>query len=307
MRAAVEAEGLTKRYGDLVAVNGVSFRIESGSCFAFLGPNGAGKSTTIRMMCCLTPQTSGRLEVFGIPVGVSERRIKSRMGVIAQEDNLDPDLNVMENLIIYARFFGVTGDEAGHRALELLEFMQLTSKAKSLVRELSGGTRRRVVIARSLMNRPDMLVLDEPTTGLDPQARLLVWEVVSRLRSSGVTLVLTTHYMEEATRLADELVVIDGGEVLAQGTADRLIRETVGLEAMEITSDPADDQALLEAVGSGLVRHERRGESLVLFSATPGVLQARFAEERIRPERVLVRPANLEDVFLVLTGRELRD
>lgn len=305
--AAILAEHLTKRYGDLEAVRGIDFSVERGVCFTFLGPNGAGKSSTIRMISCLSPLTSGRLEVLGMPAGIGQRRIKERLGVVSQDDNLDPSLDVKENLLTYARFFGVTGAVAERRALDLLEFMQLGSRTKSLVRELSGGLRRRLVIARSLMNDPDILILDEPTTGLDPQARLMVWTALQGLKDKGTTIVLTTHYMEEAQRLADDVVVMDHGEILARGTTAALVATTVGQEAVELFQDPASDAWLLERLQGVIRLADRRGDVLVLYADESGRIADALHRERAAPSRMLVRPANLEDVFLTLTGRELRD
>lgn len=307
MSVAIVAERLTKRYGDLEAVKGIDFSIGRGVCFSFLGPNGAGKSSTIRMISCLSPITSGRLDVLGMPAGIGQRRIKERLGVVSQDDNLDPAIDVMENLLVYARYFGVQGEAAQRRALELLDFMQLGNRTKSLVRELSGGLRRRLVIARSLMNRPEILILDEPTTGLDPQARLMVWTALQGLKEEGVTIVLTTHYMEEAQRLADQLVVMDHGTILARGTAAELVQETVGREAVELFQDPAKDDDVIEKIGATARLHDRRGDAIAFYGDTPGAITDALHRHGVAPERMLVRPANLEDVFLTLTGRELRD
>ncbi len=307
MTDVVVAQGLTKRYGDLEAVKGISFAIPQGLCVGFLGPNGAGKSSTIRMISCLSPVSAGTLTVFGQPAGIDRAEIKARIGVVAQEDTLDPDLSLIENLMVYARYFGIASGPAKGRAEQLLAFMQLADRKQAQVRELSGGMRRRLVIARALMHRPELLILDEPTTGLDPQARLLVWESLRQLKSEGVTILLTTHYMEEASRLSDTALVIDHGQILAAGTPLELIKREVGLEAMEIAQLEAADAALLQELGPLVRRHDRQGEVLVIYAERSGELSARMAELAIRPSRLLIRPTHLEDVFLTLTGRELRE
>ncbi len=307
MADVVVAEGLTKRYGELEAVRGISFTIPQGRCVGFLGPNGAGKSSTIRMISCLSPVTSGRLEVFGYPAGIERRQIKSRIGVVAQEDTLDPDLSLLENLLIYARYFAIPPDRAMSRAQTLLAFMQLLERKRDPVRQLSGGMRRRLVVARALMSEPELLILDEPTTGLDPQARLLVWDSLRQLKNQGITILLTTHYMEEASRLSDTALVIDHGRLLAEGTPLELIRREVGAEAVEIEQPAALDQALLSQLGPLVRRHDRQSEVLVVYANEPGQVAARISELSIRPSRLLIRPTHLEDVFLTLTGRELRE
>lgn len=301
------ARSLRKSYGEFEAVRGVDFRIGRGECFSFLGPNGAGKSTTIRMLSCLSPVGGGELLVFGLPASVHERRIKERLGIVSQEDNLDPELTLLENLTVYARYFGLPSRPARRRAEELLAFMQLDSRAKAQVRELSGGMRRRLVIARALMHRPDMLVLDEPTTGLDPQARLLVWGAVQRLKADGVTIILTTHYMDEAERLADRIVVMDHGRILESGTPEELRFGTVGAEAVEVWQDPKFDGETVRAAGTALRQSERHQDSLVLYADVAGAIPDRLRLAGVRPLRMLVRPTNLEDVFLTLTGRDLRE
>jgi len=304
----VVARGLEKTYGEVQAVRGVDFTIRRGECFAFLGPNGAGKSTTIRMLSCLSPVGGGRLTVLGMAAGIGERRIKERLGIVAQDDNVDQDLTLMENLLVYARYFAMPRAEARAHAEELLRFMQLEGRSGAAVRELSGGMRRRLVIARALMHHPDILVLDEPTTGLDPQARLLVWGAVQRLKAQGVTVVLTTHYMDEAERLADRLVVMDHGRILREDSPRPLIESTVGREAVEIWGrEGEDDGAFVAAAGQELVLHDRHGDVLVLYSRESGRIGKALAAAGLAPARMLVRPTNLEDVFLTLTGRELRE
>ncbi len=302
------ARGLEKSYGDVHAVKGVDFTIRRGECFAFLGPNGAGKSSTIRMLSCLSPVTRGELTVLSLPAGIGERRIKERLGIVSQDDNVDPDLSLMENLMVYARYFSMPRAEALEHAQALLAFMQLEGRSRAAVRELSGGMRRRLVIARALMHRPDILVLDEPTTGLDPQARLLVWGVVQQLKLQGVTIVLTTHYMDEAERLADRVVVMDHGRILEVDRPRPLIERTVGREAVEIWQRPGeDDRAFIAAAGPDLMLSDRHGDTLVLYAAESGRIGQALSREGLQPERMLVRPTNLEDVFLTLTGRDLRE
>ncbi len=304
----IVARGLEKSYGDVHAVKGVDFTIRRGECFAFLGPNGAGKSSTIRMLSCLSPVTRGELTVLSLPAGIGERRIKERLGIVSQDDNVDPDLSLMENLMVYARYFSMPRAEALEHAQALLAFMQLEGRSRAAVRELSGGMRRRLVIARALMHRPDILVLDEPTTGLDPQARLLVWGVVQQLKLQGVTIVLTTHYMDEAERLADRVVVMDHGRILEVDRPRPLIERTVGREAVEIWQRPGeDDRAFIAAAGPDLMLSDRHGDTLVLYAAESGRIGQALSREGLQPERMLVRPTNLEDVFLTLTGRDLRE
>ena len=304
----IVARGLEKSYGDVHAVKGVDFTIHRGECFAFLGPNGAGKSSTIRMLSCLSPVTRGELTVLSLPAGIGERRIKERLGIVSQDDNVDPDLSLIENLMVYARYFRMPRLEALEHAQALLAFMQLEGRSRAAVRELSGGMRRRLVIARALMHRPDILVLDEPTTGLDPQARLLVWGVVQQLKLQGVTIVLTTHYMDEAERLADRVVVMDHGRILEVDRPRPLIERTVGREAVEIWRRPGeDDRAFIAAAGPDLLLSDRHGDTLVLYAAESGRIGQALSREGLQPERMLVRPTNLEDVFLTLTGRDLRE
>ncbi len=227
----VVAESLVKRYGELAAVDGISFSIAPGEVVGFLGPNGAGKTTTIRMLSCNSPRTGGRLEVFGLDVALHPREIKGQLGVVPQDNNYDPDLSVIENLLLYARYFGIPARTARQRATELLEFVHLTDKAGEQVDELSGGMKRRLILARGLINTPRLLVLDEPTTGLDPQARRLIWERLRELRQRGVTIIITTHYMDEAEQICDRLLIMDNGKVIATGSPQSLISEHAGDEA----------------------------------------------------------------------------
>jgi lipooligosaccharide transport system ATP-binding protein len=304
MTAIVAAHELRKRYGDFEAVRGLDFSVQEGQCFAFLGPNGAGKSSTIRMICCQSPVSSGTLTVFGEPAHPHAIRIKQQLGVVAQDDYLDPELTVEENLVLHGRFYGLRADEARARGHELLGFMQLDAKRQNRVRELSGGMRRRLVIARGLIGRPRLLVLDEPTTGLDPQARLLVWTRLRELVRSGVTLIVTTHYMEEAARLADHIVVMDHGQILEAGSPDDLVRRIAGREAVDIWG--LDDARVTALVGD-LGRVEPRGDGLAVLTDDAAGVVSRLNAGGERPERLQVRPASLEDVFLLLTGKDLRE
>ena len=299
----VRASALVKNYGDLVAVDGIDFRVEKGECFGFLGPNGAGKTTTLRMVTCVSPVTSGALTVTGLDVRSSSRAIKAKLGVVSQADSLDPDLSVIQNLLAFSRYFDLPGDVASMRSLGALDLFQLRDKADRKPDELSGGMRRRLLIARALLHEPEVLVLDEPTTGLDPQTRLLVWDKLTSLKAEGITMLLTTHYMEEAAYLCDRLVVIDHGRILVEGTPRDLIREQVGGEVVEVRVRPGDKSSILERLSNDGARVEDRGESLVVYSAANGILEPGALDGL----EVHSRPANLEDVFLRLTGRGLRD
>ncbi len=303
MQPEVSASGLVKRYGSYTAVDGVSFAIAKGLCFGFLGPNGAGKTTTLRMILGVTPKDGGELKVFGLSVPDQGREIRARIGVVPQADNLDPDFTVEENLEVYASYFGIPGGEARARIGELLDFAALTERRRAKTDTLSGGMKRRLTIARALINRPEMLVLDEPTTGLDPQARHVIWSRLSDLRARGMTLLLTTHYMEEAERLCDELVIMDRGRILDQGAPRALIAGHVEPEVIEIRGGDGDGfAAVAEAQGCRL---ERLGTSLYCYTRQPAPLIAHL--QQARGTTFLHRPAGLEDVFLRLTGRELRD
>lgn len=305
----VEARGLTKQYGAFVAVRNMDLDVQTGECFALLGPNGAGKSTTIRMICCLAEVSHGSLRVLGMQPYPGNRALKQQLGVVAQEDYLDPGLSVLENIELHGRFYGLAFGEARERARELLTFLQLEQRADAPVRTLSGGMRRRLVIARALMGRPRLLVLDEPTTGLDPQARLLVWAKLRELRAAGVTIVITTHYMDEAERLADRLAIVDHGRILERGSPREVIERVVGTECIECLGVDDATAARLEATAAAVAgtRAERQGDGLLVFGPhAAGVLNA-WREAGIEPERYVRRPSGLEDVFLSLTGRDLRE
>jgi lipooligosaccharide transport system ATP-binding protein len=300
--AVVVARGLQKQFGDYQAVAGVDFDIPRGRCFGFLGPNGAGKTTTLRMLLGLTPSSAGSLKVFGLPVPEQARAVRARVGSVPQADNLDPDFTVRENLEIYASYFGINRRTARERIGRLLEFAALTDRADARTDTLSGGMQRRLTIARALINDPELVVLDEPTTGLDPQVRHLIWGRLAELRSRGTTLILTTHYMEEAERLCDELVVMDHGRILDQGAPAALVRRHVEPEVIEIRAVPND--ALEQLATSAGCRVERLGTSLYCYTHDPAPLLGRLREQS--GLTFLHRPADLEDVFLKLTGRDLR-
>jgi lipooligosaccharide transport system ATP-binding protein len=301
--AIVHARGLRKQFGDFVAVAGIDFDIPRGRCFGFLGPNGAGKTTTLRMLLGMTPKGGGVLELFGLPIPERAREARARIGVVPQEDTLDPDFSVAENLRVYAGYFGLSGALVAERIERLLAFASLTERRNAKTDTLSGGMKRRLTIARALINEPELVLLDEPTTGLDPQARHLIWGRLADLRAQGITLILTTHYMEEAERLCDELVIMDQGRILDQGAPAELVRRHLEPEVVEIRGDGAPALAL-EGIGEGC-RLERMGNSLYCYSADPRPLLARLHG---RPGLTFLhRPTGLEDVFLRLTGRELRD
>ncbi|MBX5476500.1 MAG: ABC transporter ATP-binding protein [Clostridia bacterium] len=302
---AVTARGLTKRYGEFVAVRGIDFDVRRGECFGFLGPNGAGKSSTMRMLYGRTEVSGGRLTVLGLDAARDSRQIKLRVGVVPQESNLDSELTVRENLELFARFYGMTRAEARRRADRWLAFVGLQEVAAQRVDELSGGMQRRLVIARALLHEPELVVLDEPTTGLDPAARHAIWQKLQQLKESGVTLILTTHYMDEAHRLCNRLVVMDHGRILAEGPPQSLVEEHVGQSAIEL---PADwHEAHGAALPAALVRRQLRiGSAVFLYTDdAPSLLEKLHASPQ--PPRYLARQTNLEDVFLALTGRDLDD
>jgi len=303
--ALVVARGLVKAYSDEPVVKGIDFQVRRGECLGILGPNGAGKTTTINMICCFVRVTSGELEVFGIDVERDARAIKRRLGVVSQENNLDPDLSVKKNLMIYGRYFGIRSADRHRRADELLEFVQLAERRHDHIRHLSGGMRRRLTLARALMSSPDLLVLDEPTTGLDPQARHVVWQKLRALNRAGVTMLMTTHYMEEAAQLCDRLLIMDHGGVIARGSPARLIEEHIGAEAIEVYPRRPDDAAAVEAVGCAADHVERAGDEVYAFFRDPE--SARSVLPALADVEFLHRRATLEDVFLRLTGRELRE
>lgn len=305
MPVVIEARKLVKRYGDQEALKGIDFDILEGECFGFLGPNGAGKTTTIRMIYCYTPLTSGRLSVFGMNVAEQPRRIKAAIGVVPQENNLDPDLTVLENLLVYARYFDIPRRAAARRAGQLLEFVHLTDKSASLIPQLSGGMKRRLMLARALMNQPRLLILDEPTTGLDPQARRLIWQKLRELKAAGTTIVLTTHYMEEAAQLCDRLVIMDRGKILVEGRPDELVEELVGTDCIEMDLQAGEKERALKRLLGLSCSVEFTGDTLQVFSRNGQEVWQQLMD--LKYSRLLRRRATLEDLFLKLTGRALRE
>jgi lipooligosaccharide transport system ATP-binding protein len=311
----IEARGLTKRFGEFTAVDGIDFAVERGETFGFLGPNGAGKTSTMRMISAVSPVTSGALRVLGLDPMVDGPTIKARMGVVPQQDTLDFELTVYENLLVYGRYFGIPKDVIKSRAEELLDFVQLQERRDSRVEPLSGGMKRRLTIARGLINEPELLLLDEPTTGLDPQARHVLWDRLYRLKQQGVTQVLTTHYMDEAEQLCDRLVVMDKGLIVAEGSPLALIREHSTREVAELRFGVADEdehhERLAEKVAElvdGLGdRVEVLPDRLLVYSDNGEEVLAKVHERGLEPVATLVRRSTLEDVFLRLTGRTLVD
>ncbi|HEY7332999.1 MAG TPA: ABC transporter ATP-binding protein [Candidatus Limnocylindria bacterium] len=301
----VHARALTKRFGDFTAVDGVDFDVRTGEAFGFLGPNGAGKTSTMRMIACSSPITDGDLSVIGMDPRSQAAEIKSRLGVVPQIDNLDAELTVRENLLMYARYFDIGSDVAARRADELLEFVQLTERAKDQVEPLSGGMKRRLTIARSLINEPELIILDEPTTGLDPQARHLVWERLYRLKQRGATLIITTHYMDEAEQLCDRLVVMDKAKIVAEGSPRGLIDEYSTREVLEIRLTDAVRSTLNGRLDGIADRIEELPDRLLLYVADGETALEAVHERQVPLESALVRRSSLEDVFLRLTGRSL--
>jgi lipooligosaccharide transport system ATP-binding protein len=296
---AIRGRELVKRYKEIAAVCGISFDIYEGECFGFLGPNGAGKTTTMKMIYGACGVTEGSLEVLGLDVRNDLRSVKERLGVVPQEDNLDMELSVIENLLVFGRYFGIRG--ARGRAEELLDFFELREKEKSRVEFLSGGMKRRLVTARALIGDPRLLILDEPTTGLDPAARHLLWEKLRHLRRQGVTLVLTTHYMDEAERLCDRLVLMDHGKIIAQGTPAELVREHIGKEVLEVEGNRDEVAAALETHGE---RVERLADMVLCYTEN-GEAALHRLRAAVHIESARLRRATLEDVFLKLTGRRI--
>ncbi|CAA9443772.1 MAG: Efflux ABC transporter, ATP-binding protein [uncultured Rubrobacteraceae bacterium] len=305
--ATLAARGLTKSYGDFEAVKGVDFQVYRGECFGFLGPNGAGKTTTMKMIYGAAIPTGGELKVVGMDVRRAEREVKRRIGVVPQENNLDEDLKVKENLLVYGRYFDLPRKLVRKRAALLLEFVQLQDKADARVEQLSGGMKRRLLIARALINDPDLVVLDEPTTGLDPQARHLVWDKLRELTGEGKTLVLTTHYMDEAAQLCDRLCIMEGGRIIVEGSPREMISEHVSSEVLEIRAAPNDLEKLTAAVESVADSVDSIGGAIYVYTPDAEVVTRRVRESGITVSNVLHRQASLEDVFLKLTGRRLVD
>ncbi|HXN01925.1 MAG TPA: ABC transporter ATP-binding protein [Candidatus Dormibacteraeota bacterium] len=302
--ALIHARGLTKRFGSLVAVDGVDFDVDRGEAFGFLGPNGAGKTSTMRMIGCVSRPSGGTLRVLGMDPIHDGPRIRARLGVVPQSDTLDTELHVDENLFTYARYFGLPRDVARRRAQQLLDFVQLGDRARDNVEFLSGGMKRRLTIARALVNEPELLLLDEPTTGLDPQARHLVWDRLYRLKQQGVTIVLTTHYMDEAEQLCDRLVVMDKAKIVAFGSPRSLIDQYSSREVLELRF-PIDSTPPLNELDGLAHRTEALPDRVLLYTDDGEAAAVAVHSRGLRPASILVRRSTLEDVFLRLTGRSL--
>ncbi len=300
----VQARGLRKRFGAFEAVRGIDVYVARGEVFGFLGPNGAGKSSTMRMIACVSPRSGGELQVLGMDPAVDGPRIRARIGVVPQLDNLDQELTLRQNLEVYGRYFGLSRAQVRAKATELLEFAQLTERADSAVEPLSGGMKRRLTIARALVNEPELLLLDEPTTGLDPQARHLLWERLYRLKREGVTQIITTHYMDEAEQLCDRLVVMDGGLIVAEGSPAELIERYSTREVLELRF-PQGEAPPAEDLAAHAERVEALPDRLLLYTADGERAQVAVAQAGHHPLSALVRRSSLEDVFLRLTGRSL--
>lgn len=307
METVIEARGLQKSYGSLQAVKGIDFAVRRQECFGFLGPNGAGKTSTMKMIYCRTPVGGGLLRVLGMDVTREERAVKSRIGVVTQDNDLDPDLTVRQNLMVYASFFGVSRREARTRADDLLQFVQLEEKAGRYVKELSGGMQRRLTIARALVNDPDILILDEPTTALDPQARLMVWQKLGELKARGVTLLITTHYMEEAARLCDRLVIMHEGTILTEGSPRSLIARYAADYVVELPVEGQYTDALIGALQDQVRFQEQVGDTLFLYSEDGLSVRRTLVELGVPQGGATARESTLEDVFLRLTGRDLEE
>lgn len=302
MADVIVAQDLEKRFGDFVAVDRVSFSVREGEVFGFLGPNGAGKTTTMRMIQCVSQKTSGRLEVFGMDVNTHPAEIKYLIGVVPQETNLDPDFSVHENLMVYSRYFDIPPRTALETIGSLLDFVQLSERKDTSIEKLSGGMKRRLILARALINNPRLLILDEPTVGLDPQARHLIWDRLRALRSRGNTIVLTTHYMEEAAQLCDRIVIMDQGRILELGRPQELVQKHAGVDIVEADNKPE----VLACLGRMGAKYEVAGERVQVFTEKAREVTAALLQE-CSPIEVVARPAGLEDVFLKLTGRRLKE
>ncbi|WP_208115772.1 ABC transporter ATP-binding protein [Labedaea rhizosphaerae] len=305
--ALVSAKGLLKSFGEFQAVKGIDVEVQPGESFGFLGPNGAGKSSTMRMIACVSPRSGGELSVLGLDPNIDGPKIRARLGVVPQEDNLDVELTVRQNLQVYGRYFGLGRAHVKAKAAELLEFAQLTDRADAEVDSLSGGMKRRLTIARALVNDPELLLLDEPTTGLDPQARHLLWDRLFRLKQAGVTLIVTTHYMDEAEQLCDRLVVMDSGRIAALGSPAELIARYCTREVLELRFPPGEQAAAEPKVADLAERTEVLPDRLLLYAHDGEAALAAAHNRGVRPLSGLVRRSSLEDVFLRLTGRTLVD
>ncbi|MBI2608113.1 MAG: ABC transporter ATP-binding protein [Deltaproteobacteria bacterium] len=305
MNHVIEAQGLTKKFQNFEAVRGIDFKIREGTCFGFLGPNGAGKTTTISMLYCYVTITEGELTILGLHPKTDERKIKSLLGIVPQDNNLDPDLTVYENLVVYARYFGISHTQSRPKIEELLRYFNLSEKKHVRITQLSGGMRRRLVLARAFIHDPHIIILDEPTTGLDPQARHLIWEKLENLKALGKTFVLTTHYMDEAERLCDELVMMDHGKILAQGTPSELILKHIGKETIEVKVPSREAQLILKHIEGLPFSYEQTEARLFIYTHDGGDVLKKIIE--LKEYEFVHRRSSLEDVFLKLTGRKLRE
>ena len=303
MEKIIEVQNLVKKFNGFTAVDGVSFSVAKGEFMGFLGPNGAGKTTTIRMLYGFSPPTGGLLKIFGMDIKSNWREIKSRIGVCQQDNTLDPDLSVVQNLHVYAGYFSIKKQEVIKRSSELLDFFALNHKKDAKVMELSGGMIRRLILARSLINNPDILILDEPTTGLDPQSRHQVWEKLETLKKTGLTVLLTTHYMDEASRLCDRLIILDHGKILVEGRPKDIIKSHAGENIIEIEMP---DKPLRDFISANNIKHDDLGERVILY-VTEGTELDHIIRKNFCTEQCIYRKSTLEDVFLRLTGRELRE
>ncbi len=303
----VEARSLTKKFGDLIAVDAVDFEVARGESFGFLGPNGAGKTSAMRMIGAVSPVTGGHLQVLGMDPAVDGPEIRRRLGVVPQDDTLDTELSVAENLLIYGRYFGLPRPVIRERITELLDFAQLTERRDDKVEPLSGGMKRRLTIARALINQPELLILDEPTTGLDPQARHVLWDRLYRLKQQGVTLIITTHYMDEAEQLCDRLVIMDKGKIVAEGSPRRLIEQYSSREVLEMRFPVGVQETILDRLEGLAKRIEVLPDRVLLYTHDGDDTAAEATRRGLLPEVVVVRRSTLEDVFLRLTGRTLVD
>ena len=302
IQVIIEAQDLKKTFDDIIAVDSISFTVKKGEVFGFLGPNGAGKTSTMKIIACVSPRTSGTIRVFGMDPDNFPAEIKMRLGVVPQETNLDPDFTCYGNLFTYSRYFDIPPDVAHQRSEELLEFVQLQEKKDVTVEKLSGGMKRRLILARALVNNPDLLILDEPTIGLDPQARHLIWERLKLLQARGNTIVLTTHYLDEAARLCDRLVIMDNGKILVEGSPVDLVKQYVGEEIVEVEKT----EEVLSCLSAKNIPFEVIGDYVQIATGSSREV-ARILFDHCSPHKVLTRPATLEDVFLKLTGRKLRE
>jgi lipooligosaccharide transport system ATP-binding protein len=303
----VEARSLTKKFGDLTAVDAIDFEVARGESFGFLGPNGAGKTSAMRMIGAVSPVTGGRLQVLGMDPAVDGPEIRRRLGVVPQDDTLDTELSVAENLLIYGRYFDLPRPLIRERITELLDFAQLTERRDDKVEPLSGGMKRRLTIARALINQPELLILDEPTTGLDPQARHVLWDRLYRLKQQGVTLIITTHYMDEAEQLCDRLVIMDKGKIVAEGSPRRLIEQFSSREVLEMRFPVGVQETILDRLEGMAARIEVLPDRVLLYTDEGDETAAEATRRGLQPESVVVRRSTLEDVFLRLTGRTLVD